>query len=186
MWHEAHSVSYAGDDPGHCDNSGNADKVPARLLALAQRNEDGPTAQQIQQAESHTDGPCASQLLGQAGSQDEALEERRMAQAYFLREITKELSVAAAALPTTPAAPAAKKKPEPKSSLWRSRRIALSGNARPALERAQCVLMRKLGILSDQEAITQEAREAYTKLFEHPLSRPQLMAVAALFGWTIP
>lgn len=52
--------------------------------------------------------------------------------------------------------------------------------------RAQTVLMRKLGVLSDAEHITQEAREAYSRLFEHPLSRAHLMALTALFGWTVP
>lgn len=29
-------------------------------------------------------------------------------------------------------------------------------------------------------------KHAYAKLFEHPLSRPQIAALASLFGWTIP
>lgn len=46
--------------------------------------------------------------------------------------------------------------------------------------------MRKLGLINAQEAISQEAREAYAKLFNHPLSRPHLAAVASLFGWAVP
>lgn len=46
--------------------------------------------------------------------------------------------------------------------------------------------MRKLGLLTDHESITDEARQAYAKLFDSPLSRPQLAALAALFGWEIP
>lgn len=72
-----------------------------------------------------------------------------------------------------------------KSSLRRSRRIAASGTHEPALQKAQGVLMRKLGIVTDREQITNEAKEAYAKLFEHTLSRPQLSALAALFGWII-
>lgn len=55
-----------------------------------------------------------------------------------------------------------------------------------ALQRAQTVLMRKLGIISDQEQMSQEARDAYAALFEHPLSRAQVAVLAALFGWTLP
>lgn len=46
--------------------------------------------------------------------------------------------------------------------------------------------MRKLGLLTEHEKITAEATEAYAKLFEHPLSRTQLTALASLFGWDIP
>lgn len=72
------------------------------------------------------------------------------------------------------------------TSLRRSRRIASTGAAGPTLQKAQGVLMRKLGILSDQEQITSEAKESYAKLFEYPLSRAQLAALALLFGWDTP
>lgn len=70
------------------------------------------------------------------------------------------------------------------TSLRRSRRLA--GARGPTLQRAQSVLMRKLGIMAESEQVSNEATEAYVKLFEHPLSRPQLTALAALFGWAIP
>lgn len=53
------------------------------------------------------------------------------------------------------------------------------------LNQAQPVLMRKLGIIKEKEDILQEAREAYARLFEHPLSCSHLTALAALFGWTV-
>lgn len=46
--------------------------------------------------------------------------------------------------------------------------------------------MRKVGVISDEESITPEAREAYMHLFQHPLSRAHLTALASLFGWTVP
>lgn len=104
----------------------------------------------------------------------------------FLSAIVKPTqAVSAIAQPQTPAAPLQKKQ-NPVSSLRRSRRIANTGGQAPALEKAQGVLMRKLGIVTERESITAEAREAYAKLFDNPLSRPQVAALAALFGWEIP
>lgn len=68
------------------------------------------------------------------------------------------------------------------TSLRRSKRIACMGASGTALDRAQTVLMRKMGLITEMESISQEAREAYTRLFEHPLSRSHLSALAALFG----
>lgn len=47
------------------------------------------------------------------------------------------------------------------SSLRRSRPIAHSGIAGTAVDRAQTVLMRKLGILSQEQHMMQQARDAY-------------------------
>ncbi|GJN25111.1 hypothetical protein PR202_gb12898 [Eleusine coracana subsp. coracana] len=46
--------------------------------------------------------------------------------------------------------------------------------------------MRKLGLLAPTNRLSQEARDEYIRLFDHPLSRTQLAAVAAIFGWTVP
>lgn len=70
--------------------------------------------------------------------------------------------------------------------LRRSRRIADAGGPSHSLQKAQSVLMRKLGIIPDQQLLTQEAREAYARLFEHPLSPTHVAALAALFGFTLP
>lgn len=55
-----------------------------------------------------------------------------------------------------------------------------------SLQRAQVVLMRKLDIIGEQDIMSQEARDAYAALFEHPLLWPHLATVAAIFGWEIP
>lgn len=55
-----------------------------------------------------------------------------------------------------------------------------------AVHRAQMVLMKKLGVLGEQQLLTQEAREAYANLFEHPLSPVHIVVLAALFGWVVP
>lgn len=72
------------------------------------------------------------------------------------------------------------------STLRRSKRIAGFGCAANSIDQAQIVLMRKLGILAAQDNLTQDARDAYARLFEHPLSRAQLTALASLFGWVVP
>lgn len=46
--------------------------------------------------------------------------------------------------------------------------------------------MKKLGIIMDLHQLSQEAREAYARLFEHPLSTSHVAALAVLFGWTVP
>lgn len=109
----------------------------------------------------------------------------RASQTTFVCGITKPLSQAPLPGLATPPTLTMQENSAPVTTIRYSKRIAMFANARPALERAQCVLMRKLGILKEQEQMSQEDREAYTKLFEHPLSRPQLAALAALFGWTI-
>lgn len=72
------------------------------------------------------------------------------------------------------------------TSLCRSRRIAIGGTQGSSLDRAQTILMRKLGVISEREGLSTEAREAYGQLFEHPLSCTHLTALAALFGWSLP
>lgn len=48
------------------------------------------------------------------------------------------------------------------------------------------VLMHKLGLISVQEWISDEAREAYARLFKLPLSQHQLSTLASIFGWMVP
>lgn len=67
-----------------------------------------------------------------------------------------------------------------------SHRIANTGCLGTELDKAQSVLMHKMGILGDQESLKQDACDAYVRLFEDPLSHPHLAAVASLFGWTVP
>lgn len=46
--------------------------------------------------------------------------------------------------------------------------------------------MKKLGIPVAEDDVNQDNLEAYTRLFDHPLSPSHLAALAALFGWTVP
>lgn len=87
--------------------------------------------------------------------------------------------------PTTPSTRTAKRGAAT-TTLRRNRRIADGGRQGPALQRAQSVLMRKLGLTKENEQITAKVKDAYARFFEHPLSPPQLAALAAIFGWTIP
>lgn len=59
---------------------------------------------------------------------------------------------------------------EGSTSIRRSRRIATTGLLGTALTRAQTVLMRKLGVISPESTLSQESRDAYAWMFEHPLS----------------
>lgn len=72
------------------------------------------------------------------------------------------------------------------TTLCRSRQIANAGDQNHAVEHAQTVLMKKLGILDEHQLLTQEARGTYANLFEHPLSPSHIAALTALFGWTVP
>lgn len=81
----------------------------------------------------------------------------------FLASITQPLPSVEAPTVATPAPRSSSYKTKENTTLVRrSRRIALSGNNRPSLERAQCMLMRKLGLILEQESISHEARDAYT------------------------
>lgn len=77
-------------------------------------------------------------------------------------------------------------KPTAVTTLCHSRRIASAGRMGNVVDQAQTVLIRKLGLINTQDRISHEAREAYARLFEHPLSRVHLTALASLFGWSVP
>lgn len=98
----------------------------------------------------------------------------------FFHDITK-------AIPDvrTPAATCSRKrrKVAPPTTMRRSRRIAESATGGHALHRAQIVLMRKLGLISEQEKMTDEAKKAYVMLFDHPLTPSHIAALTALIGW---
>jgi len=46
--------------------------------------------------------------------------------------------------------------------------------------------MATLHIISETEGISQEAIDAYAKLFSQPLSQCHVVALSALFGWSAP
>lgn len=104
----------------------------------------------------------------------------------FLRNISSYSPVLAINPVVAATARAKKTKGAEASTLRRSRRIASTGGMGTAIDQAQTVLMRKLGLIMLQERLSQEARDAYMRLFDHPLSRDHLTALASLFGWTVP
>lgn len=130
-------------------------------------------------------GEAQSSGLQEECSSDEHVEQDLTQQAAdFLSEVVR--TVDHDIIQPTPPVSGRAKKPTRSTQLRQSRRITRAGNCGPALQRAQVVLMRKLGVLEEQENLTNEAREAYVRLFEHPLSRTHLAALAALLGWTVP
>ena len=52
-------------------------------------------------------------------------------------------------------------------------------------EHARHNLMRKLGLISGDEAPSMAALEAYHKLFEVPLSKDMIEAIGELYRWTL-
>lgn len=103
----------------------------------------------------------------------------------FYRMISVPVTEANTLLPT-PASTSRQPTHQQPTPLRKSRRIANAGGPCHSVQRAQTVLMKKLGILGEQQLLTEEAREAYANLFEHPLSPCHIAALAALFGWTPP
>jgi hypothetical protein len=71
----------------------------------------------------------------------------------------------------------------------RSRRVAGVGvefNIHDLGGRTTRKVMRSLHIISENEGISQEALDEYTQLFKRPLTRSEVDALAALFGWRAP
>lgn len=104
----------------------------------------------------------------------------------FIDDISRTVTEDPATHPTTPAPRTRTKQARAPPTLRRSRCIANTGPRGTALTRAQSVLMRKLGLTPQQDLMSQEDRDVYANLFEHPLSRSQVSALASLFGWTVP
>jgi hypothetical protein len=71
----------------------------------------------------------------------------------------------------------------------RSRRIA-GNQAEFSLNeldrRSKKKAMRTLNVISDHEGVSQQAQDAYSKVFGQPLSDLHLEALASLFNWSIP
>lgn len=125
--------------------------------------------------------PATDQAAAAASTQSEGPHTDRSQE--FLAMVTRPVREA----PATPASrPQRKRAVSVATTLRRSRRIANSVGPTNTVQKAQTVLMRKLGIIDTQQPMSQEAREAYARLFEHPLSPSHIAALAALFGWTVP
>lgn len=45
--------------------------------------------------------------------------------------------------------------------------------------------MKKLGLSEADESGASQAMETYARLFDHPLSTSDIVALAALFGWSV-
>lgn len=100
----------------------------------------------------------------------------------FLRSITMPVHPAQASIAATPTPRTRRRGNAETSPLRRSRRIAAVAGRGSAQDKAQTLLMRKLGVITGREEISPKAREVYSRLFEHPLSRSHLTALATLFG----
>lgn len=52
--------------------------------------------------------------------------------------------------------------------------------------KAKCVLLRRLGLLEEDEPISAAIIEKYTRLFERPLAAEVVQAFADFYGWRVP
>jgi hypothetical protein len=68
--------------------------------------------------------------------------------------------------------------PRRSSRLAKKRTGALSAEVR----QVQVNLMRRLGLVADQETLRQEALDEYSRLFNKPLSQAHFAALVVLFG----
>lgn len=67
----------------------------------------------------------------------------------------------------------------------RSSRLAGAAVGLNSEQRAQRVLLRKLGIVKEDEVPSKEAIGAYRRLFEVRLEEDMVAAIADFFGWTV-
>ena len=65
-------------------------------------------------------------------------------------------------------------------------RLAKSDRGLDSETKAKRVLLRRLGLLGDDEPISEEALARYNKLFARPLAVDIVLAFADFFGWIIP
>ena len=68
----------------------------------------------------------------------------------------------------------------------RSDHIAKTDHGLNSEAKAKRVLLRCLGIISDDEAVSEEALQRYHKLFERPLAGDIVQAFADFYGWNVP
>lgn len=69
----------------------------------------------------------------------------------------------------------------------RSRRVAEAApwSPGPIVSEAQKRVIKSLGFAAQNEKISQEAQDAYNKLFVNPASDAHMVALASIFGWTV-
>lgn len=67
-----------------------------------------------------------------------------------------------------------------------SQRLATISSGSSSVQRAQAILMKKLGIIAEQDPMTPQDLDAYAMLFDHPLFPAHIAALTSLFHWTVP
>lgn len=101
-------------------------------------------------------------------------------------ELRKALSPILAAV-SSRAPPATTRRPrqkrQPASNPRRSVRLARGVGHRSNATKQQNILIQKLCLANEGEVISDEALEAYAKLFEQPLTEVHIKAILAVFGW---
>ena len=115
--------------------------------------------------------------------QVDAPEDESPSKQQFFEMVSKKIGC----LLPTPKAKKMRKPAIPSQGLRRSRRVAgLGAEHIPQIPRAKILVMKTIHNTSDKNQLNSEDLETYAKLFCHPLSYPQVQALAALFGWAVP
>lgn len=116
-------------------------------------------------------------------SQVEPPGEESPSKQQFFRLLSKKIG----SLLATPKIMKRKRPANPSQELRRSRRVAgLGAEHIPQIPRAKKMVMNTINNGPGRNQLNHKDLEAYAKLFSHPLSCPQVQALAALFGWTVP
>ncbi|CAO2038112.1 unnamed protein product [Urochloa humidicola] len=112
---------------------------------------------------------------------DERSDEPTTPATVFIDKITKKVE----AVVPVPGIPKRRAKTAgPVSMPRRSRRIA---NLPPETDFASAsTICRKLGLADEEGKISEEALNRYAKFYNHLLSREDVAALSALFGWDVP
>jgi hypothetical protein len=110
-----------------------------------------------------------------------------LGQQDFLRQVSKAVG---AVLPLPRAVGGGRRRRQPTSppdAIRRSRRVAGLGVEQVQhIPKARRTIMKSILAEPDSEHFSQQNLDAYAKLFQAPLSRAQVEALAALFGWVMP
>ncbi|TVU26199.1 hypothetical protein EJB05_28736, partial [Eragrostis curvula] len=100
----------------------------------------------------------------------------------FLDSVTRSTGASPILLSTPPRRPRNRRARPVTMAVRRSRRIAAAGYTNNSIQRAQALIMKRLGITPPVEQLTTEAAEAYARLFDHPLTSAQIAALAGPGG----
>lgn len=86
----------------------------------------------------------------------------------------------------TPAARRRRLELPPNFTPRRSDRIAKADRGLGSEAKAKRVLLKHMGIITQDEAVSDEALERYNKLFERPQAGDIVQAFADFYGWRVP